>query len=402
MSRQKNKTFGAFTYAALLAASLAVLYHGVELAVPKLEGWLEQRRILQKLRSPDIKTRQRIVESLEKQSFDFARPFLLEAINDPSLDISIAACRLLAYQDADPRPLMPVLAAAVNDEKIEIRSETARILGKILARTTGETRAAVDGSASPAVQVRSQCLAVLYRLLKDRTGDVRAEAADSLGDAGLDTTVASELATAAGDPDRRARLAIAGSLLRINGSGDRTAAGLLVSMVTDREPVSDRSLAFKLLMQTREETWNQAMVAMVELLTHADPLVQPDVLACLSDAGARAHAVLPALEKLLDDPEPATRATAVMAILRIEDQNTPRLIAVMIPMIADKSLSQECRMDMLARIKETTPAALSKATPGLIRQLGDGDANIRRGALDLLSQIIEDTRAEIPSQADAR
>ena len=36
-------------------------------------------------------------------------------------------------------------------------------------------------------------------------------------------------------------------------------------------------------------------------------------------AGSRARAALPALEKLLDDREPSTRAAAVMAILAVEE-----------------------------------------------------------------------------------
>jgi hypothetical protein len=71
-------------------------------------------------------------------------------------------------------------------------------------------------------------------------------------------------------------------------------------------------------------------------------------------------------------------------------------------MITDKSLPQEWRMDILERIKEATPTALAKATPGLIRQLGDSDSDVRRAALDLLSIIIEDTRAEMPDLADGK
>ena len=120
--------------------------------------------------------------------------------------------------------------------------------------------------------------------------------------------MAAELIAAAGDPDRGVRLEVARALLRINGPGDRTAAGILTSMVTDREPVGDRSEVLKALLQTSDETRNRAMLALAELLSHADPLVQPDVLDCLGEAGPHALVALPKLEKLLDDPEPATRS----------------------------------------------------------------------------------------------
>ena len=150
------------------------------------------------------------------------------------------------------------------------------------------------------------------------------------------------------------------------------------------------------------------------------------MLACLGEAGPQAHVALPALEKLLDDPEPGTRATVVRAILQIEDnlsppaaggmaawgvgranpqrddKLSPRLTAVMLEMIADKKLAQEWRMEIMGKIKEIAPTALAKATPGLIRQLGDSNADVRRAALDLLQIIIEDTPAELPGHEAAR
>jgi len=402
MSRRRKRTFGPLIYAALLAWGLVALYSGVELATPKVENWLEQRRILKALRSPDVKTRQRVVLSLEQQSPELSRAYLIEAASDPSFDVSIAACRMLANQGADPRSLIPVLSAAAGDDKTEVRIDTAHILGRVLARAASEVRSSADTLTSPAVQLRSKSVAILYRLLKDRIGDVRTAAASSLGDGGLDASVAAELIAAAGDSDWDVRLEIARALLRINGPGDRTAADILTRLVADREPIGDRSLALKALLQASEETRNRAMLALVELLSHADPVVQPDVLACLGEAGPHSHVALPALEKLLDDPEPGTRASAVRAILQIEEKKSPRLTAVMLEMIADKSLAQEWRMEVLGRIKETAPTVLARATPGLICQLGDSNSDVRRAALELLSIIIEDTRAEMPNQADAR
>jgi HEAT repeat protein len=402
MSRPRNKKFGPVTYAALLAWGLVALYSGVEFASPRMESWLEQRRILKTLRSPDIKTRQQLVQSLETKGPTFAKAYLLEAASDPSFDVSIAACRQLANQGAESGRLIPVLSAAAGDENIDHRVESARILGRILAGAAGEIRSSADNQANPAAQFRSQSVAVLYRLLKDRAPEARAAAADSLGNCGIDSSVTAELIAAAGDPDRGVRLAIAQALLRINGPGDRTAAGILASLAADRESDGQRSLAMNALQQASEETRNRAMLAMANLLPHADSLVQQDVLACLGTLGPRARCALPALEKLLNDRETDTRTAAMRAILDIEESRSPRLIMVMLEMISDKSSSQEWRMELLGRIKETSPTAVAKATPSLIRQLGDDDPNVRRAALELLAFIIEDTRAEMPTQAAAR
>src|SRR5271157_3198129 len=98
MSRRRKRIFGPIMYAALIAWGLVAIYSGVEFATPRVEDWLEQRRILKALRSPDIKTRQQVVLSLEQQSPELTRAYLLEAANDPSFDVSIAACRTLANQ----------------------------------------------------------------------------------------------------------------------------------------------------------------------------------------------------------------------------------------------------------------------------------------------------------------
>jgi len=402
MSRPRRKVFGPFFSWALLAWGLVAIYWGVEAARPRVLTWLEQRTILKALRSPDIQTRRGVVLGLEHRSPEFARAYLVEALGDPSIDVRLAACHSLAQHGHEPRTLIPVLAAAADDEKIETRIETARILSRIMALAASKVRATAADLASTADQARSDCESILHRLLKDRAPEVRAAAADSLGDAGFDPAAAAELIAAAGDPDRGVRLEIARALLRINGPGDRTAAGILTSLVADRQPVADRPQAMDLLLQASAETRNGAVLALVELLSHADPEVQPDVLACLGEAGSQVQAALPALEKLLDDPEPGTRAAAVRAILGIEPSKNPRLTAVMLEMIADKSLAQEQRMDILGRLKEMAPGALARAAPGLIPQLGDSNSDVRRAALDLLSIIIEDTPAEMPNPAKAR
>jgi len=232
MSRRRKRMFGPLMFAALLAWGLVAIYSGVEFATPRVENWLEQRRILKALRSPDIKTRQQAVLSLEQQSPEFTRAYLLEPANDPSVDVSIAACRLLANQGADPKSLIPALSAA-DDDQIEVRVETARILGRILARAASEIRSSADSLKSPAVQLRSKCVSILYRLLKDRIGDVRAAAADLLGDGGLDPSVAAELIAAAGDSDRGVRLEIARTLPRINFDVRRAALDLLSIIIED-------------------------------------------------------------------------------------------------------------------------------------------------------------------------
>src|SRR5271157_4183250 len=115
MSRRRKRICGAIMYAALLAWGLVAIYSGVEFATPRVENWLEQRRILKALRSPDVKTRQGVVLDLEHKSPAFARAHLVEALGDPSIDVRLAACHSLAHHGYEPQSLIPVLAAAADD-----------------------------------------------------------------------------------------------------------------------------------------------------------------------------------------------------------------------------------------------------------------------------------------------
>ena len=86
-----------------------------------------------------------------------------------------------------------------------------------------------------------------------------------------------------------------------------------------------------------------------------------------------------------------------MAILAIEEKPTPRILAVLVDMITSKDLPEDQRLDAVGRIREANPQSLSRATPALIRQLGDKSANVRRAAAELLMAIMEDTPAEMPA-----
>src|SRR5262249_8553022 len=97
-----------------------------------------------------------------------------------------------------------------------------------------------------------------------------------------------------------------------------------------------------------------------------------------------------------------TRAAAVKAITAIEEKENPRVIAVLTDIIAEKALPLDLRQEAVGRVLERNPAALAKATPALIRQLGDPSADVRRLALELLVMIIEDHRVEMPDRADDR
>ena len=312
-----------------------------------------------------------------------------------------------------------------------------------LARWLG-LRASAGAPGGETAAQRDDAIRTLRRLLKDSSSGVRAEAAASLGELGPDPSAAADLATATGDDDRAVRLAAARSLVKINGPDDQAAARTLIAMVADPGPVPDRAEVFQVVRALSDAAQDRAAAALAGLLSHGDPAVIPDVLACLPMAGSRGKAALPALEAMLNHAEPSLRAAAGMAIVAIEGdadiqslvnggpsgmsmammgaggaggmgmggagmappptgiKANPRVVAVLIRILGDPGITPETRANALGWTQTIAPAALAKATPGLVRQLADPDPNVRRTALDLLSMIIGETPVELPAATAAK
>lgn len=379
-------------YAALLACGLIGLYYGVEVGSPLVARWFGQWRVWQSMRSADPHARLTVVRSMEHMDPELTTAALIEATGDTDVAVRVAACRRLASRANRPPGLVAVLSAAANKQDLEIRVSVAQILGLIVAGNLARSQAS-DSQA--------EATAVLCRLLHDPQSEVRALAAYALGEGGAGSAPA-ELVAAADDPDHDVRLAVARALRRTNGPNDPTVARLLCRLLADPNPIADRFQILKMVQETSKETQDRAMKALAGLMARADDAVLPDVIACLGESGPRAQAALPLLDKLLDAPESSTRAHAAMAMLAIDEKPTPRVLAVLLDMMASKELRQDWRMDAVGRVRESNPKALAKATPALIRQLGDQSPDIRRAAVELLSAIIEDTPAEIPAAAGGK
>ena len=247
-------------------------------------------------RGADLKTRLNALGHLELENLASVRPYVIEALRDPDVRVRVTACRVLANQGAELQRLIPVLSAAVDDESPEVRLEAAACLGKVSAQMAPPGQHAAGESPRQESELGKQGLAVLCRLLKDHSSDVRAEAARSLAKAGLAESSTSALVAAAGDPDRGVRLAIAEALLQLNGPDDHTAAKILSGLIADPGPVADRPQISTALQRASNATQDQAMRAIVELLSHSDPAILPDLIACLGESGPRARAALPARE----------------------------------------------------------------------------------------------------------
>jgi uncharacterized protein (UPF0147 family) len=75
------------------------------------------------------------------------------------------------------------------------------------------------------------------------------------------------------------------------------------------------------------------------------------------------------------------------------------VVEILVRMVADPTVPRDVRESAIPWLREANSAALARATPDLIRQLGDGNSVIRQNAINLLSMIVDETPAEMPGPA---
>jgi len=176
----------------------------------------------------------------------------------------------------------------------------------------------------------------------------------------------------------------------------------LLTLVAEPDVVADRRPVLEFLAGMSSEVHDRAVTALAGLLSHEEIAVVSDVVDCLQADGPQARAALPALNRLLETDDSRLRAQAGIAIVAIEGQQSPPALNLLLEIVGDLTLELETRECAAGLIRGANPAALSKATPGLIRQLARSGPQVRQNAVALLSSIVEDTRAELPISTTPR
>jgi HEAT repeat protein len=437
-------------YSTLVVAVLAVVYTASWQVAPIFDAINDRRELatlVEMLRAAGSETRESAANRLVTRGPEVALPILRAAARDPRGEVRALACRSLAQGGGEPSETVPVLIAAAGDNREDVRIEAARGLGRVVVHRSilkgNRSASGASGGWTPAL--RHEALEAVRRLLKDRSSLVRAEAAGALAESGPDPSRSADLTVAADDGDRAVRLAAARALVKVNGPGDHTAARTLIALVASPDAVPDRPEVLRVVRTMDEAVQDRAVAALVDLLSHGDPDILPDVIACLPEAGPRAKAAVPILEGMLNHAEPALRAGAALAIVAIEGPGgeqtpqdgmaagmtmggagmmgtmaggtrmgagtanlaagahaNPRAMSALIRIVTDAAVPRDMRDNALAMARGIDEPALAKASPDLIRQLADPDPNVRRTATDLLSQLIDVAPAELPAASGAK
>jgi len=393
-----RRMFGPLLNLTLLLAVLAVLYSALEMAWPRIAAWNEVRSLAFALRSDDARTRTQAQGMLMRKGEAVALPILIEATRDPREETRMLACDSLGRYRVEPGAVVPALALAAADGSALVRMEAAAALGRVAASGAARPRPAGGSTGSPPAW-RATVRDPLHRLLGDKSELVRAEAVRAVGELGVDPGSAAPLARAAGDPERDVRLAAAKALLAANGAGDPTAARTLVELAGAFETTAEIHRVFEAAAVLDGERFDRVVRAMAGQLASKDPIARYSAAVGLSDVGERAKAALPALAGLAQDPDPEVRAYAGLAIATIEGKASPRAVAVLVAMVGDATLAEARRFAAIVMLRERDPTLMTRASAGLVRQLGDPDASVRNAAQGLLAGFIGEVPAEMPGSA---
>lgn len=288
------------------------------------------------------------------------------------------------------------LAIVAGDPREETRLQAAGSLGGLLR----SANLSPDDLLTP--DLRSTISTSLIRLARDQSNVIREAAIEAMNLNDRRSTDDSEmravLVAATKDEDPHIRFAAARVLLSINEPARLLATDTMIALIADPNGVPNRQLILNFLMTMGEATQDRAIDALIGLLSQDDPFIRLDAVNCLLLFETRARAALPVLSGLLGDEDLSLRYSAALAMAKIGVKETPpTAVATLIELVGDVAQTEETRQSALEALREISPEVLSKASAALVRQLGDNDANVRLQALGLLSAIVLDARAEIPS-----
>jgi HEAT repeat protein len=403
--RRKKKLFGPLLYSTLAIGALVVAWSGVMIYGPMilaaLRDWHELRSLVAATESQNPNGRARALSGLAERGAAVSVPYLVAAARDPSAEVRATALGRLADVAAEPRVAVPLLVTGAAGGPDSVCIEAARALGRVAATSARHAPATPGARSGLPADLQRDAIRVLVSLLRDsdRTPEVRAASASALAEFRGDPAIVPALsAVAAGDADRAVRLAAAMALQKAAGVDEPGATQALLTLLADPEAVEDRAVVLQSVMLASPQIQERAVIALAGLLSRADPVIRPEVLEMLGSLGPQASAALPALEALSRDSDSAVRAMAGMAMVAIDGPASQKGIAVLVVACIDPTVPLEWRHAALEKIAVADPPAFAAVTPGLIRQLGHSNRDVRLAALELLSMIVPDTPAWMPQR----
>jgi HEAT repeat protein len=317
---------------------------------------------------------------LLRQHADKIMPSLAELLTDSEASCRDRAAEGLACYGPEAKPFVPALVAALNDPVWQVRFEVARALFAVAPERQSEASAAlfplllnpeaIQGGYSALSQIGADGVAYLRQELRGSSVAGRAGAARALG----------FLAQQAQDtftPFSRGR-----------GPGAAGAAFEDLVAVLNDGAAEVRYSAAQALVRIDASRATPAIPSLVAGLESADAKIRSEaanMLALLAQAGRPAEAALPALSKLLTDPE--VRLEAALALVAIDAGQAVAAVPVLV-----EALERSKPLEISAHPNSGTSAEAILVALG---RIGPPAAV----AVPLLSQALQSPTAYVPVRA---
>ena len=397
MSQPRQRIFGPLFYSTLFLAVVVLVVSGAVSIRPWVLQQGQRDNFLVDLQGPDPARREVAAQGLSSQGEDIARPVFVKLTSDPRVELRALAYRHLGVMIQKPGLIVPMLLPAAMDPEVLIRVEATRGLG-IMAPVLNPTDPLVLAQSGLDPSVRAKSLSVLNQRLADPESMVRAEAVVALGQYGGSPEFLEKLNALLDDKDRRVRMLAARTLMSVlRDPEEPRAIGTLLTLLSDPEPIGDRSEVLHTLMGSSDAVQNQAAAALARLFGEVEDAVRPDILECLVTMGPRASVALPLFEKSwAKEEDPTIRAQVGQMIARLDGSLKPRSIEILSTLVTDPLFPEAARLEAMEVLNPAGPAVLAKLSSRLVEQLAHPSSEVRRVAAALLQTVVAQVPAELP------
>ncbi len=363
MTGPRRKRFGPLLYATIALSVVAVVItKGMEYRYRSSAAAPISRPVAEiaaDLNSSDELARARALDELGREGEATAVPVWLEVTRMADPAMRKLACEALVRMKADPGRLLPALVDLADDPSEDVRVEAARGLSRLREFADRQSLASLDEASL------STAMAALHKLAKDK--------------------------------DPAARFAGVRGLILLGRSDDPEIASVVLEAAADADLAEPRAELVGLVKQARPDLVGAILPGLQALLAIDDPVILFTTLDALAELGPSARPILPSLIEREASEDPLVRAAALFARAAIEGAGTSESVAILTKVLADDAQPFDRRQQALARLRQNPSAALSGATPSLIRGLTNPSPTIRQETLSLLQEILLEQPAELPS-----
>jgi HEAT repeat protein len=286
----------------------------------------------------------------------------------------LGAVEVLARFGAGARPAVPVLIPLLAREDPKLRALVATTLGRI------------GPGAAEAVPALRGCLTA-------GEADVRVAAARALGSIGPPARPAApHLRKLLADESPDVRIAAAAASLRVNGSGSGPVRVLLGALAATDE--ARRATAAQGLIEAPADA---VVGPLTRCLAHEDATVRREVVHTLARIGPAAATALPALVRVLGDPDADVRAQAAYAFVYFGDRAAAAVRPLTVVMLSDPS--EDVRYQAASALGHFERYAVLTAVPLARARLLDPSWVVRHGAGLSLDRTAEYLKSKLAISA---